>query len=316
MACSAGAGNTGDGDSGDGDSGDGDGDINPGDGDGDIQVPGDGDGDGDTGMGGADMTDCDSTLELVIRDFNSTHPDMERTHPGQNEMFCGVVQPDLFVGSEGTRTPLFFDPSGTGKRDIQNGIITCQDWVFMYNMNVPPGYPDNLAQFAEFDGEASFNQWYTDSDVSETIEYTITLKPLPGNENVYYYDSAEEQSGGFFPIDGAGLNEVTSGHNFHFTTEAHVRFIYQGGEKFTFSGDDDMWIFVNDKLALDLGGLHGPLSATIDFDAQATALGITPGNTYNMDIFHAERRTSASNYRVETSIGCFETVDVPRVVVK
>jgi len=50
-----------------------------------------------------------------------------------------------------------------------------------------------------------------------------------------------------------------------------------------------------------------------DFDAQASDLGIAPGNTYQMDIFHAERHTNDSNFRVETNIKCFVPVpDVPR----
>ena len=51
--------------------------------------------------------------------------------------------------------------------------------------------------------------------------------------------------------------------------------------------------------------MHGAESGTIDFDAQAAALGITPGRAYSMDIFHAERHTTASNFSVETNIACF-----------
>jgi fibro-slime domain-containing protein len=62
---------------------------------------------------------------------------------------------------------------------------------------------------------------------------------------------------------------------------------------------------VNGKLAIDLGGLHRPKSATIDFDARAAELGLSVGKTYAMDIFHAERHTVESNFRIETSIECF-----------
>ncbi len=262
------------------------------------------------GAAGASMEDCDSTLELIIRDFNSDHPDMERDFAGETEMACGYVKPNLFIGGDGTRTPLFHSSEGTGKRFISDGVITCDPWNLVNNMNVPPA-PSKY----EIEGADSFNQWYTNVDtINSAFEYTLNLKPTPDNPDLLYFDSAE--IGGFFPADGQGFNEQTNGHNFHFTTEAHVRFVYKGGERFTFSGDDDMWIFVNGKLALDLGGLHGPVTATIDFDAQAAELGITARKTYNMDIFHAERHTSDSNYRVETTLGCFETVDVPLVVVR
>ena len=55
-------------------------------------------------------------------------------------------------------------------------------------------------------------------------------------------------------------------HNFGFTTEIHYFFQYRGGESLTFSGDDDVWIFVNRRLALDLGGMHPRLERTLDLD--------------------------------------------------
>lgn len=70
-----------------------------------------------------------------------------------------------------------------------------------------------------------------------------------------------------------------------------------------------IFVFVNGKLALDLGGVHGPEDGTIDFDARAGALGITTGNVYTLDVFHAERHTSQSNFRIETSIDCLVVVD-------
>jgi fibro-slime domain-containing protein len=73
-----------------------------------------------------------------------------------------------------------------------------------------------------------------------------------------------------------------------------------------------LWIFVNGKLALDLGSMHSPVQGTIDFDAQAAALGITPGQTYAMDVFQAERHTTGSNFRFETNISCFIPGPVPK----
>ena len=148
-------------------------------------------------------------------------------------------------------------------------------------------------------GPAEFAQWYHDvPGVNQALPRTFEL--LEASPGVFVYDSAA-----FFPIDGAGFGNEGQAHNFAFTTEIHTSFVYRGGESFTFRGDDDLWLFINGKLAIDLGGLHQPAPATISLDAQAAALGLVRGNSYRMDIFQAERHTTASNFRIETTIDCF-----------
>jgi fibro-slime domain-containing protein len=155
----------------------------------------------------------------------------------------------------------------------------------------------------------SFKQWYNTSSINIAVPYSIPLKLAAGSTSSY-----EFSSNAFFPIDGRGfaappaVEAMVNGHNFNFTTEVHTRFTYRGGENFMFQGDDDLWIFVNKKLALDLGGLHSSLSGNINFDDKAAALGIVKGQTYDMDIFHAERHTNESNFTVRTNIDCFMPV--------
>lgn len=143
-----------------------------------------------------------------------------------------------------------------------------------------------------------FAHWY--HDVPEHNRGFVHTIELVAAGDVQTFDSDA-----FFPLDGHGFGNEGFEHNFHFTTEVHTTFVYGGGETFRFEGDDDLWLFVNGRLALDLGGLHPPLAGVVDLDAQAADLGIAPGGTYAMDIFHAERHTSASNFHVETTIDCF-----------
>ena len=165
----------------------------------------------------------------------------------------------------------------------------------------PDGKPVHAADGAtsQTTGPDAFDQWYRDVDgVNQPFEVSLELtEESPG---VYVYDNSA-----FFPVDGRGFGDEGNPHNFHFTTEIHATFEYRGGEVFTFRGDDDVWVFVNDRLALDLGGLHPALQGTVDFDAQAEALGIEVGSAYSLDVFHAERHTNQSNFRIETSIDCF-----------
>jgi fibro-slime domain-containing protein len=153
-------------------------------------------------------------------------------------------------------------------------------------------------------GQANFDQWYRDVS-GVNMATTVTLPLTEGPVGHWVYDSSS-----FFPVDNQLFGNQGRVHNFHFTTEIHGRFVYRGGEVFNFRGDDDVWVFVNDRLALDLGGTHPATAGSIDFDTKATALGLSPNNTYTLDVFHAERHTDQSNFRVETTIDCIVPVTI------
>jgi fibro-slime domain-containing protein len=56
-------------------------------------------------------------------------------------------------------------------------------------------------------------------------------------------------------------------HNFFFTTEIHTSFQYQGGETFSFTGDDDVWVFI------DIGGVHPAENASVRLDSLSLTKG-------------------------------------------
>jgi fibro-slime domain-containing protein len=242
----------------------------------------------DPGMPPDAGADCDSVLEVTYRDF-AVHPDFEMAFRG-DVVRRGLVAPTLGADQK----PTFLNNVGCPAEPMTP--LACANWT--------------VATPTLSTSEA-FAQWYTDvPDVNITFEKQLELTETPPGSGEYTFDSAS-----FFPLEPSeGFGVSPAGHytgkNYLFTTEIHVKFGYRAGQLFTFRGDDDLWIFVNGKLALDLGSLHGPELGTIDFDAQAATLGISPGQTYSMDIFHAERHTDGSNFRVTTNIACFTDVVV------
>jgi fibro-slime domain-containing protein len=93
---------------------------------------------------------------------------------------------------------------------------------------------------------------------------------------------------------------VRNRYNFSFTTEMVVDFEARADMSFEFTGDDDVWVFINENLVLDIGGIHQAL--TRSFNLRDVLPASEMGKNQTLRVFHAERHGTASNLKITTNI--------------
>ena len=292
------------------------------------------------------------TLPVVLRDFTPrTHPQFSvdpvsnRRLPGiplsalaQIPTPAGSLRPFRYVPTYNTA---FASPAfGTaGTTNIANWTMNGPGWVGADVVLVASNAATLTAGNANplLTPAGRFAQWYVDDPtVNISVPSTITLRQIAAGTFQYSCNAAGCDSafpGGYFPLDGQGWVQLgqetarsdgTNLHNFSFTTETRYWFAFQGNEQLSFFGDDDLWVFVNGQLTLDIGGIHSQTNGQFTLAANGVAttcvenipgdggnnpagpapncttvnLGLTLGNVYEIQVFNAERHISQSNFQL------------------
>jgi fibro-slime domain-containing protein len=126
--------------------------------------------------------------------------------------------------------------------------------------------------------------------------------------------------------EGGPVKPVTGMlRNFYFTSEVRYLFRYAGSGTLAFYGDDDVWVYINGKLVLDLGAPHERLKGNVVMTGSSASwtilttditgaevppaaggsgtveLGLETGKTYEIAVFHADRHPRESNYQLTLS---------------
>lgn len=113
----------------------------------------------------------------------------------------------------------------------------------------------------------------------------------------YFLDSgASERSAGSF--------ETQIGRDYNFSMEGHGQFVFNTEDNlyFTFEGDDDVYLFINNKMVMDIGAAHSITKSTFNLNDYIKECGLKDGEMYDFDFYYMERHSYGSNIRIETNI--------------
>lgn len=185
--------------------------------------------------------------------------------------------PTLNKGKNESSSYLFSTTSGTGKT-----VYSDANYLFKKDADGYYEY-DSAENFAQFD----------------TKTKNFTVYKVPGSCGNAVGLQSYPKHGSFFPFNtlgnsviehtanGSGIYGISTNPDYHFGMTMSAKFIQpkdgkiQGNDMvFEFSGDDDVWVYIDGVLVLDIGGVHNAASGSINF-ANGN---VTVGNNNNLNL--------------------------------
>lgn len=197
--------------------------------------------------------------------------------PGVNKQHCkdlpftraadGLWEFDSFNEPDGGYYPLESEPNSgpSKKRKAECRVPIKPDWLVK----------DPVTGLTKFDAYIPTNGEFVDGENPAAWDWGSRTCPLGK--------------------DGSPRNQ-------HWCFQTSAEFTYNKGQNFSFRGDDDIWVYINNQLVVDLGGTHLAAPGYVNLDTISVPNKLVAGNKYDIDIFFCDRRTTMSNVRIKTNM--------------
>jgi fibro-slime domain-containing protein len=255
-------------------------------------------------------------------------------HGTQNQVVqgvrSGIAKSDLSGGPDGALEINYVTMSDLGLFPKINEDLQDERRVYIYGNNTPTGvqqdtedtnpgmiqaYPNYGLPFVnEGNGYYSFDsdreRVYVSGGVSGNKQKTLTSASYSGGPNV---------KKSFFPFNETELKGNPAAEQYNFGMSMAVDFVLPPDGKvngedmvFEFSGDDDLWVYIDGKLVLDIGGVHPKQSGSINFATNAVtngpdlALAGGPYSIHTLKVFYMERHPVDSNCKIRFNLPVIE----------
>jgi fibro-slime domain-containing protein len=240
---------------------------------------------------------CRKTLLLAatVRDIDTTHPDFA----GFGSGYKNGTKTGCWGDYNSAITGIVQDTLGSDDKPLLNSKSPCpiDSFNWFYTKYIYGKYPNikcyNIKLTKNEDGLFYYdNQHFFIADDFLFLDSSNTVaNPWWGGGTETVYDTSSAGT----------ITSRNVAHNYCFTMEISAQFQYTKGQTFYFRGDDDVWAFINRKLAVDDGGIHNGIEKSISLDT----FGLTAGKTYDFNLFFCERNPPGSSFKMLTSLNLY-----------
>ena len=257
------------------------------------------------------------TLTGVVRDFKERtvtggHTDFELNPSGSFGHFQNIVADELDSDGKPVFRSTGFKTNSNWRDSAGRNIMQPRSYISTRTGDVNGALATSAG--GQVANAASLAQWFRDtSGVNMSRQLDLTLVRQSGTNTYTFNDRTDARFsslGGFFPVNNELFgNSRGDNKNFHFSFELSTEFVYKRGtgQVFTVTGDDDVWVFIDGKKVIDIGGIHSAVSQSIELDRLNW---LQDGLVYDLKFFFAERHRTQSNFRIDTTIN-LRTAELP-----